>query len=102
MSKQRRYKPSVRKDSAIAAALDLAEQSHYLKVTRDQIAAAVGVTGSAIQYHFKTMAQLRSELMRAAVKRERLIVIAQGLTTSDTQAVKAPIALQRRALLSIV
>lgn len=101
MSKQKRFKPEVRKELVLTAALDLAEKTHYLKLTRDGIAKAAGVTGSAIQYHFKTMSQLRGDIMRAAIKQERLIIIAQGLTSDDDRAIKVPDELFRRALAAV-
>ncbi len=101
MSK-RRFKPEVRKDSIIAAALALSTETHYREVTRDQIGTRCGITGTAVMYHFKTMQQLRREIMRAAVKQERLRVIAQGLTCGDAHAQRAPDDLQRRALDAVV
>jgi len=53
-------------------------------------------------WHFSTMAQLRRSIMRAAVRRENLAVIAQGLAAGDAQARKAGRAVQRRALESIL
>lgn len=97
----KRYKPEVRKALVITAALALAEQGHFLKLTRDSIARAAGVTGSAIQYHFKTMEQLRGDVMRAAIKQERLVVIAQGLTCGDGRAVRVSPELRARALAGV-
>jgi AcrR family transcriptional regulator len=101
MSKQTRMKPEARKDEILTAALGLAANSHYLKVTREQIGKAAGVSGTAVQYHFHTMTQLRNQLMRAAVKRKFLPVIAQGVMAADTQAMKAPIGLRYEAVQSI-
>lgn len=95
--KQKRLKPAVRKDEVVTAALKLAAASHYLKVTREDIAGAVGVSGPAIQYHFGTMPRLRNEVMRAAVKRPVLAVLAQGLVAKDPQALKASEALRLQA-----
>ena len=99
MKKQHRLKPAIRKEEIISAALELAEKSHYQKITRNQIAKAAGVTGPAVQYHFKTMTQIRRDIMRAAVKQERLRVIAQGLVAEDHRAVSgASPELKKRAL----
>ncbi len=99
---KKRFKPEIRKESIIAAALDLAEDTHYREVTRDQIGRRIGVTGTAVMYHFGTMQQLRREVMRAAVKQERLQVIAQGLTCNDVHADRASEALQLRAVAACV
>ena len=64
MSKPRRFKPEIRKESIITAALYLAEQTHYRELTRDQIGARCAITGTAVMYHFHTMAKLRRDIMR--------------------------------------
>lgn len=85
----------------MTAALVIATNTHYTKVTRDQIAKKAGVTGTAVQYHFHTMPQLRRELMRAAVKRECLPVVLQGYMVKDPHALKASDDLIRRAIESL-
>lgn len=97
MKKDTRLKPEVRKEQILTAALELAGESHYLKLTRDTIAEAVGLSGPAVQYHFKTVTQLRNAIIRAAVKREDLVVIAQGLGAKEPHAEKASAELQQRA-----
>lgn len=102
MSRPRRFKPEIRKEAIIEVALTLAEQTHYRELTRDQIGQPIGITGPAIMYHFGTMQQLRRDIMRAAVKQERLRVIAQGLSCGDVHALKASGELQYRAVAAIV
>ena len=99
--KQKRLKPEIRKTEIIDAALDLAEETHYSHVTREQIARRVGVSGAAIQYHFHTMNQLRKQLMRSAILHERLPIIAQGCVANDDLVRRAPEDLRRRAIQSI-
>lgn len=96
--KTKRLKPDVRKDEIIAAALLLASSTHYTRVTREAIAAAISIKGPAIQYHFGTMGQLRRELMRAAVKQRVLNVVAQGLLSRDEHAEKADEGLRQEAI----
>ena len=86
---KKRLKPTIRKAEILAAALFLARQQGYTNVTRDEIAERVGVSGSTVQYHFGTMTQLRTELMRYAVKLRHPRVVAQGLAVRDRQALKA-------------
>lgn len=97
MSTHRRLKPEVRKEHILRAALLLAKKHGYTHVTRDQVARAVGVTGQAIQYHFKTMTQFRRDLMRFAVAQKCLAVVAQGLALRDPRAQAAPLALREAA-----
>lgn len=94
----KRYKTEVRKEEIVAVALELAQASHYTQVQRKQIADTMGVTPPALTYHFGTMCQLRRAMMRAAVKQENLIVLAQGLVANDPYAKDAPEALRRRAI----
>lgn len=91
--KQKRMRPEARKEEILAAAVALAVVHGYSQVTRDQIAQAAKVSGPTLHYHFGTIAQLRRDLMRYAVRNADtagcLRVIAQGLVANDTQAAKA-------------
>ena len=93
----KRLKPKIRKKEILAAALILASKSSYTHITRDEIAHQTGVSGPAVQYHFGTMAKLRVELMRYAVKQRNPQVVAQGLAVRDRHAIKADDILKRQA-----
>jgi AcrR family transcriptional regulator len=95
---QKRLTARKRKQEIIAAALVLAEASHYQRLTGVEIAKAAGVTNSAVHYHFGTMEELREQIMRAAVKGAVLPVIAQGLLAKDPVARRARPALRRQAV----
>lgn len=95
----KRMAPALRADQIVEAALGLIEAgAHYSRVTRDEIAEVCGITGTAVQYHFPTMQQLRRSIMRAAVKRGSLMCIAQGLVDGDAQALKADAETRQSAL----
>ena len=94
---QKRLSPAVRKREILAAALELADLQGYTNVTRDAIAAKAGVSGPAVQYHFGTMTQLLTALMRHAVKARHPRVVAQGLTARNPHALKADDELKRLA-----
>jgi AcrR family transcriptional regulator len=91
MKKQTRMRNGLRADQIVDEAIALVDATgqHYTSLSRDAIAARCGVTGTAVQYHFPTMAQLRRAIMRAAVKQDALLVIAQGLVEGNPQALKA-------------
>lgn len=97
----KRLKPATRKDEIIVVALKLATEGHYQQVSRADIATAALCSGPTVQYHFSTMQQLRTEIMRAAVKREHLRVIAQGIVANDPIAMRAPEELRLLALRSL-
>jgi AcrR family transcriptional regulator len=81
---------AVRKADILAAALKVAEASHYAHMTRSAVAAEAGVSGPLVQYYFGTMPQLRRDVMRKAVRDGVLLVIAQGLVAGDNHAKAAP------------
>lgn len=90
--KQTRLKPDDRRELIVITALALAQGKNYMKVTRDEIAEQLGITGPAIQHHFGTMKQLQRSVMRAACQRAAvgdeyaLRVVAQGLADGNSTA----------------
>ena len=84
-----RVDPSLRKEHILATALALSELNGYTKITRDDIAEAAGVSMGLITHYFETMNQLKRDVMRAAVKRGYVAIIAQGLANKDRHALKA-------------
>ena len=84
MKKVLRMSSDGRKEQIVLAALALAQGKSYMKVTRAEIAEALGISPPAIQYHFGTMKQLQRSVMRAACQRapagdvDSLRVVAQG------------------------
>ena len=93
-----RLTPDVRREQVVMAALELAHSKPYWAVTRNELADAVGIAGSVVQYHFGTVKQMRRAIMRAAVHREDLLVIAQGIAAQDPHALRAPADLRARAV----
>lgn len=102
MEQQTKLAKRQRVAQILDAALALAERTHYAKISREQLAAALGWRSPAlITYHMGTMEAFRRTLMREAVKRESLRVIAQGIACRDRHAMKAAPELQDRALQSL-
>lgn len=98
MNKKRAADPELRKDHILDVALSLAESLGYSKMTVVQVAEAAGITHGTVLRYFGTVAQLRNDVMRKAVKTNNLKVIAQGLCVGDRQAKKADAAVQQEAL----
>ncbi len=96
MTKQTRLKPDDRRELIVITALALSQGKSYMKVTRDEIAEQLGITGPAIQHHFGTMKQLQRSVMRAACQRaavgdeNALRVVAQGLADGNSCAARVP------------
>ena len=97
----KRFKPAVRKEEIIQAAVALSITNGYMNVTRDDIAEFIGVVGGTIQYHFGTMGKLRSEIMRHAVKTKNATLVAQGLANKSPYALRASDELKALARLSL-
>jgi AcrR family transcriptional regulator len=66
-------------------------------VNRINLSERAGVSPALVTYYYKTANNLRDAIMRAAVRREDLTVIAQGLLLKHPEALKADIHLRRKA-----
>ena len=89
-------------DAMIAAALDLAAEEGYQRVNSSGIAERLGVSSGLVRQYMGSMTQLKRDIMRHAIQREHVAVLAQGLAARDPHAIKAPDALKQRALDSLV
>jgi AcrR family transcriptional regulator len=86
----------------LAAAVEAARDHGYTRLTREQVAARIGVAPSLVPHYFGTMAAFRRKIMREAVRVECLAVIAQGLAAQDPHALAAPSDLRKRAVASLL
>ena len=103
MSDKRVYlKKDVRRDQILAAAIAMSLDVGFNSLTRDGVAERAGVATGQINHMFNTMTILRRAVMRAAVHRELLPIIASGLALQDKQAHNAPVWLQDKALQSLI
>lgn len=85
-----RANPELRKEAILTAAIELAKEDNYLRVTRDNVAAKAGVSMGLVSRYFGTMKQLRRDIIRTAIKREIPEIVAQGLANKDPHVKKAP------------
>ena len=103
MSNSKRMKPDDRKDEILKAALVVSEIHGYDKITRAQVAQqANGCAESLVSNYFGTMVEFRRKLMREAIATENLKIIAQGVIVKDVHALKAPLELRQRAVISCI
>lgn len=93
-----RLQPQERKAQILKAALKIAVREGYSNIKREAIASEAGVAVGLINRYFNTMPQLKRAVMRAAIDREVLKIIAQGLVVNDPQARKASIELKQKAM----
>lgn len=97
---QKKLEARERLSQILSAALKAAAKQGYQRITRETIARAAGVSEALVTYHLGTMPELRRAVMREAIRTECLPVVAQGVTSRDRHALKAPAELQRKAVLA--
>lgn len=91
-----------RKAKLVVAALHVATAEGYNRISYDDVARRAKCSKSLVMHYFSTMTKLRRAIMSAAVSREHLPVIAQGLAARDSKALTAPEHVRRRALDSLM
>lgn len=84
-----RLAPDDRKAAILEAALHCAGIAPYHTVTREAIGARAGCAPGTVSHYFSTMTKLRRALMREAVARGLVSIVADGLAQRDPQAAKA-------------
>ena len=82
-------RPADRTDALLTTALQLAARHGYHTLTRESIALAAGVSPALVSARLGTMDAMRRSVMRAAVTRRCVGVVAQGLSVRDKHAMKA-------------
>jgi AcrR family transcriptional regulator len=92
MTDRTRLDPKERKIQLLTAALKLAEKDKfsYRSLTKDQIAQAAGCSPGLVHARLGDMRLLPNLLMREAVKRRLLPIVAGGLLDKHKTAMKAP------------
>lgn len=78
-----------RRAELLDAALHIAERIGADKVTHDLVAQHAEVTRTLVIHYFGTAPQLRRDIMRAAVKRRVVSIVARGIALRDSHALKA-------------
>ena len=92
-----RANPTLRKDNILTVAVNIAKIDGYNNITRDKIAESAGVSTGLVTRYFGTMNQLKTAVMRRAVKQGIAEIIAQGLANGDDHAKKASTELKAKA-----
>jgi AcrR family transcriptional regulator len=96
-----RLDPKERKNQILDVAVTLAATYGINTLRRDSVAKAAEVSDGLVSRYFNTMNQLRRAVMRAAVHREILPIIAEGIALRDPDALKASEELRAKALASL-
>jgi AcrR family transcriptional regulator len=85
------------KQLILDVAIMLSLRSGYHNLTRQTIAAEAGVATGTVSYHFGAMEKLRDAVMREAIRKRYLLIVAQGLTNANWYAQNAPEELRKAA-----
>ena len=97
-----RLDPSVRRDWILVAALELAKQKSYDRLTRDEIADAACVTGATFHHYFGKIADFRELIVSVAIEEEILPIIAHALAGGNAKAHALPLELKQKAINSLL
>lgn len=98
MMKSKKKHPQIRKELLLCTAIDIAIRHGYQKLTRDKIAKEAEVSTGLINKYFGTIAKLKKAVLKAAIEREIIEIIAQGLGTREPMILKASSAVKQKAL----
>lgn len=91
-----------RNAAVLEAAVTLAKAEGYQWITRDAVAKAAGVSAGSVNNAFRTMRELKREVLREAIKRQIVEIVAQGLADRHAIALDAPADLKHRAAALLV
>lgn len=90
-----------READLLQAALLYASDVGYRSVTREALAERCNVSAGTISRYFGSMDQLRTSIMRAAVAKGVVEIVAQGLAAGDPLACAAPQELKTAAVATL-
>jgi hypothetical protein len=92
-----RLDPNARTAALLDIAVNLAAADGWRTLTREAIALAAGVSPALVSLRLGTADAMRRSVMRQAVKRRIVRVVAEGLAMDDKHARKADESLKRLA-----
>lgn len=91
------------RDSRILeAAIELAQADSYQWITRDQVAEKAGVSPGTVNNVYGVMSNLKRAVLKAAIERRILRIVAEGLGAKHPLALAAPADLKKEALATLV
>lgn len=97
----KRMLPADRKASILEAALSAATKHGYTGFRLVDVAAHAGCSTGSVMAYYKTMAQVKRDVMRAAISRKVLPIIATGIAVKDPYCRKIAPELRARALATL-
>lgn len=92
---------SDRDNKVLEAAIAEASEQGYQFITREAVALRAGVSVGGVNNAFGTMLDLKRAVLRAAIERENLPIVAEGIAMGSPVCAEIPPELRERALLSL-
>ena len=96
-----RMTPIDRKAAILEAAIVAASRYGFSNMRLHHVAGCAECSTALVIIHYDTMQWLRHLVMRAAIKRRHLTIIANGIVNGDTTALGASAKLRKEALASL-
>jgi len=93
--------PTARKAAILEAAILAAQANSFSGMRMQHVYTLAECSNALVVSYYGTMPQLRRAVMRAAIKREILPIIANGVAMRDPNALKADMALQKKAMATL-
>lgn len=78
-----RLTPKNRKKQILDTAVSIAMSMGYQKIRRCDIAKQIQISTTLISHYYLSIANLRNEILKAAIERKLFLIIAQGLSAGD-------------------
>lgn len=88
MKRAKRKKPEVRRELILEAAIALAKKEGYHRITRDAVARRAEISSALIATYYPRMVHLKTAVLDAAIDREIVEIVAQGLSLGVPRALR--------------
>jgi len=85
--RRRSLDPAARYDELLNHGVNISKTKGYDKVTREEIAKQARCTGALIHHYFKTMGNLRKQIIKKAIEIECVEIILQALAQKDIKCI---------------
>lgn len=94
--------PEKRKEQILKQSIKVACKYGYSNVTREKIIGPLKISQGLIIFYFKSMGNLKKEIMQTAIEREILDIIIQGIGVRDPYALGISKKLKRKIIKRIL
>jgi AcrR family transcriptional regulator len=93
-----RMNPLARKQKILEAAISLAIVSGYRNITRKDVAIASDSAQGLVSRYFKTVANLKKEVVREALEREIMPILVENLLDRPIARINLPLELKDKVI----